>query len=253
MRRSISVSRRPRSRTDAISSILTTIRNTSPASRLANFGSSPAGIPFLQSAQRRGRGGAVRGSGNAPRPADRRLDPDGDRPHEPSDRAGQAPRPKTIRWPHASRATRTRMAKCRIPTTTWSCSRTVSRRWCACRAVPKTVEPVDGNPLWRKKLAAGRLKLICFDRRENGLPAVTAGLPPAHGRGGMGLPYRRNLQDGRRRADLPFENRRKSKNVGTTRTARSTAIRSSHRRWKPNSSRPKPTMRRPAATCSRIS
>ena len=46
---------------------------------------------------------------------------------------------------------------------------------------------------------------------------------------------------------------RKSASPWHTLTDRSTATRSSRRRWKPNSSRPKPTMRRPAATCSRIS
>lgn len=30
---------------------------------------------------------------------------------------------------------------------------------------------VDGNPLWEKKLAAGRCEVICFDPDENGLPA----------------------------------------------------------------------------------
>ncbi len=48
-------------------------------------GSAPTSVPFLQPAQRGRRGNAVRGSGNAPRPADRRLDSDGDRTYEPSD------------------------------------------------------------------------------------------------------------------------------------------------------------------------
>ncbi|EKF15153.1 galactose-1-phosphate uridylyltransferase, partial [Bifidobacterium bifidum] len=30
---------------------------------------------------------------------------------------------------------------------------------------------VDGNPLWEKKLAAGRCEVICFDPNEDGLPA----------------------------------------------------------------------------------
>lgn len=40
--------------------------------------------------------------------------------------AGRARRPKAIRWPRASQAIRTRTAKCRTPTTTWSCSKTAS-------------------------------------------------------------------------------------------------------------------------------
>jgi UDPglucose--hexose-1-phosphate uridylyltransferase len=34
-----------------------------------------------------------------------------------------------------------------------------------------SVSYVDGNPLWEKKLAAGRCEVICFDPNENGLPA----------------------------------------------------------------------------------
>lgn len=33
------------------------------------------------------------------------------------------------------------------------------------------VSYVDGNPLWEKKLAAGRCEVICFDPNEKGLPA----------------------------------------------------------------------------------
>ena len=35
----------------------------------------------------------------------------------------------------------------------------------------EAVEYVNGNPLWEKKLAAGRCEVICFDPDENGLPA----------------------------------------------------------------------------------
>ncbi len=35
----------------------------------------------------------------------------------------------------------------------------------------EAVEYVDGNPLWEKKMAAGRCEVICFDPDENGLPA----------------------------------------------------------------------------------
>lgn len=35
----------------------------------------------------------------------------------------------------------------------------------------EAVEYVDGNPLWEKKLAAGRCEVICFDPDEDGLPA----------------------------------------------------------------------------------
>ena len=37
--------------------------------------------------------------------------------------------------------------------------------------VSEDVTYVDGNPLWEKKLAAGRCEVICFDPNENGLPA----------------------------------------------------------------------------------
>ena len=67
----------------------------------------------------------------------------------------------------------------------------------------EAVEYVNGNPLWEKKLAVGRCEVICFDPDEDGLPADLPVSPPAHRRGGMGVPYRRNLQDGGYRADLP--------------------------------------------------
>ena len=35
----------------------------------------------------------------------------------------------------------------------------------------EAVEYVNGNPLWEKKLAAGRCEVICFDPDEDGLPA----------------------------------------------------------------------------------
>ena len=37
--------------------------------------------------------------------------------------------------------------------------------------VSEDVTYVDGNPLWEKKLAAGRCEVICFDPNEDGLPA----------------------------------------------------------------------------------
>ena len=37
--------------------------------------------------------------------------------------------------------------------------------------ISEDVTYVDGNPLWEKKLAAGRCEVICFDPNEDGLPA----------------------------------------------------------------------------------
>ena len=65
----------------------------------------------------------------------------------------------------------------------------------------EAVEYVNGNPLWEKKLAAGRCEVICFDPDENGLPAD---LPVSRLRTVVeAWAFRRNLQDGRHRTDLP--------------------------------------------------
>lgn len=118
----------------------------------------------------------------------------------------------------------------------------------------EAVEYVNGNPLWEKKLAAGRCEVICFDPDENGLPAD---LPVSRLRTVVEAWAFRTAEISKMEGIeqiFPFENHGQEIGVSWhTLTDRSTATRSSHRRWKPNSSRPKPTMRRPAATCSRIS
>ena len=69
--------------------------------------------------------------------------------------------------------------------------------------VSEDVTYVDGNPLWEKKLAAGRCEVICFDPNEDGLPAD---LPVSRLRTvveAWAFRTAGNLQDGRHRADLP--------------------------------------------------
>ena len=105
--------------------------------------------------------------------------------------------------------------------------------------VSEDVTYVDGNPLWEKKLAAGRCEVICVDPNEDGLPAD---LPPKSPR------WKASSRSSRSRTTA-----RKSASPSPTRTARSTATRSSPRRWRRNSSTPRPTTRRPVATCLRTS
>lgn len=67
--------------------------------------------------------------------------------------------------------TRTRTAKC--PDTDYNVV-VFENRFPSMVRVPGVSEDVtyvDGNPLWEKKLAAGRCEVICFDPNEDGLPA----------------------------------------------------------------------------------
>ena len=121
--------------------------------------------------------------------------------------------------------------------------------------VSEDVTYVDGNPLWEKKLAAGRCEVICFDPNEDGLPAD---LPVSRLRTVVEAWAFRTAEISKMEGIeqiFPFENHgaRRSASPSPTRTARSTATRSSPRRWRRNSSTPRPTTRRPVATCLRTS